>query len=135
MATAFEEMELRVRDVPGQMLRGGHRDPAVVGAVEDQRRHLHLPEDRGDVDLRIRRPRVQDALARQSEQVARELLGELSGVGVGDDGLDEIVHRALDVARLQRRPEAVVDLARDEGHAAGGDVEWGAHQDQSLGRP
>jgi len=63
-----------------KVVRGGQRNAAVLRAMQDERRRLHLPDHRRDVDVGVGRPGVQETLARQPAEIPGELVGQLARV-------------------------------------------------------
>jgi hypothetical protein len=54
MPAAVEEVEPCIGNMPGDVVRRSHRDPTIFRPVHDERGRLHLRENRGDVNLRVR---------------------------------------------------------------------------------
>src|SRR5262245_24915625 len=102
VADTREEIQPRVRQMLRKVMCGGQGDAGVMGAVQDKRGRPHLVKHGRDIDVGIWRPDAQDGVPRQSEEVPGELLGQLAGVWIGDDGGDEEAHGRLEVAGAQR---------------------------------
>ena len=134
VAVAHEGIELRPRDMRGQVLCGRERHLAVLGAVGDQGRHPDRGQKRPDVHVGVAVVEAEHGLPRHLQPSLQAACRQIRHVGLGEDPADVVAHQAVEVVagkKCRGRVEVVEALSR----AAAGSRCRSARRSEPAGAP